>query len=127
MSALTKKAIRIKSQKKLAQGKRIGQDEGTERIANTILLYAVEDGATKIRLRAGIGVHAHLFIKGEWRELMRIPGFAWRDLRAHFLHRSARWTHPFFLEANEQRFEFEATFEREFDLPLETLTLFLLN
>ncbi len=96
-----------------------------ERITDTFLLYAVRDGASKIRLRAGIGVHVHYLIGDQWQEQMRIPGFVWNDLRTHLLGQSDKWTRPIVFETGGSRAEFSPHFEREHDLPLETITLSL--
>ncbi len=54
---------------------------------------------------------------------MRIPSSVWRDLCTHLVERSDGWTRPIVFEMDEKRFEFSPHFERERELPLETLTL----
>lgn len=97
-----------------------------EGITNTFLLYAVRDGASKIRLRTGIGTCIHYLIGEEWREQMKLPIYIWSPLCDHLLGQSDNWTRPIVFESEGARFEFSPHFERERDLPLETLTLSLL-
>ncbi len=110
-----------------ARQSRLEAEGGTpsERIANTLLLYAVRDGASQIRLRAGVCIVVHYFVGGEWQEQMKIPGYIWCDLCAHFIHQSESWKRPIAFEMDGKRCEFSPHFERERDLPLETLTLSL--
>ena len=96
-----------------------------ERLLNAIVHYAMRDGATKIRLRAGHGVVVHYLINDKWKEQMRIPpSFAWIKIRVVLKERTGNWKHPTFFEIEEKAFRFMPNFEHEF--PLETLTLSLL-
>ncbi len=53
----------------------------TVRIAQTILLYAVKDKATAIRMwENGRGVKVEYRIEGAWHEQMKIPRYIWRPL-----------------------------------------------
>ena len=103
------------------------EEAPTKRITDTILLYAVRDGASKIRLRAGTGIVVHYLIGDEWVEQMKIPGYIWKDLRAHLIGQSDNWTRPVPFEMDGQRFEFAGEFKRERELPLEVVTLSLLD
>ena len=104
---------------------RIQAEEGRpiERITDTILLYAVRDGASEIRLRAGVGIQLHYFIDDDWKEQMRIPGYVWNDLRAHLQEKSDNFERPVVFEMDNKRAEFLVHFESAF--PLETLLLSL--
>lgn len=94
-----------------------------ERLTHAIFLYAVRDGASQIRLRAGVGVAVHYLIGDKWKEQMKIPAhaFAWADLRDHLKEQSDNWKQPILLEMNGKRCQYTPRFERDF--PLETLTL----
>lgn len=117
------------SQRKEVLRARLQAEEGKpiERITDTLLLYAVRDGATQIRLRAGLDIHVHYLISDEWVEQMRIPSYIWKDLCAHLIEGSDNWKRPVPFGMDEKRFEFSPEFVRERELPLETLTLSLLD
>lgn len=71
------------------------EGEPVERIANTILYYALRDGARTIVLRAGVmGVECEYRIENEWRPEMHIPPYVWEPLRDHLAGRSDNWEHP---------------------------------
>lgn len=103
------------------------EDEGSpiKRITDTILLYAVRDGASQIRLRAGIGIQVHYLIKDEWQEQMKMPSYVWNDLCVYLQEQSDDLTRPVIFQFEEKRFEFFPDFRRNFELPLETLILTL--
>lgn len=106
---------------------RAEEETPIQRITNTILLYAVRDGASQIRLRAGIDVHVSYLIDDEWQEQMELPAYVWKDLRAHLIEQSDNWTRFVAFQMNGHRFEFAGKFKRESELPLETVMLSLLD
>ena len=58
----------------------------TERIASTILLYAVKEKVTRIRIeKHGRGVDVFYQIEGEWHEQMKMPLYVWTPLRQKLL------------------------------------------
>jgi hypothetical protein len=58
------------------------QGDPVERIVNTILFYALKDGATRIRLtRQEWGFQVEYEIDGQWNLQMKIPGYVWQPLQ----------------------------------------------
>lgn len=100
-------------------------EEPTARILDTILLYAVRDGATQVRLRAGIGVRVHYLINGEWQEQMRLPAYVWDMLQPHLIKKTGNWERPLPFSVADKSFEFWPEFKRDFELPIEIVLLTL--
>ncbi|RYG53547.1 hypothetical protein EON80_32600 [bacterium] len=107
-------------QSALAEG-----EDPTARILDTILLYAVRDGASQVRLRAGVRVWVHYLIDGEWHEQMHIPAYVWEPLSSLLIEKSDSWKQNFTFEADGKPFELWPEFTRERDEPVETVTLTL--
>lgn len=100
-------------------------EESIVRILDTVLLYAVHDGASQVRLRAGVGVQVHYLINGEWHEQMRIPAYIWKPLCALLLKRTGNWQRPLVFELDGQSFELWPEFQRDWEYPVEVVTLTL--
>lgn len=76
------------SLERAADQKRANADDGDlspiERIANAILIQAVKDKASSIRVQAfQRGCAVHYLIQGEWREQMKVPKYIWKPLMSH--------------------------------------------
>ena len=60
------------------------------RITNTILMYGIRDGATRIRVeKHALGVRVDYEIHGEWHEQMKVPAHVWEELWEHLKERAA--------------------------------------
>ena len=101
------------------------EDDPTRRILNTFLLYAVKDGASQVRLRAGIGVRVHYLIGDEWHEQMRLPAFIWEPLHALLLKTTNDWQSPIPFEKNEIPVEFWPQWKTDPEYPIQIVTLTL--
>ncbi|BCM92432.1 hypothetical protein IAD21_04312 [Abditibacteriota bacterium] len=101
------------------------QGEPITRILDTILLYAGRDGASQIRLRAGVDAQVHYFIEDTWHEQMRIPGYVWEPLRSLLSEKTADWKSPLVYAMHEKSFELWPEFKRDNEYPLETVLLTL--
>ena len=102
-----------------------GDENPLERIINTILLYAVRDGATQIRLRAGLGIRVDYLIKDEWQEQMRIPSYVWMPIREMLLQTTNQWQKAVPFRCEEKIFEFWPEFRHDHEYPCDELTLTL--
>lgn len=66
----------------ITNGAALADEEPIVRIAGTVILYALKDGADTIRLSHGVrGVRVQYHIGSEWVEQMKIPGYVWKPLR----------------------------------------------
>lgn len=92
------------------------------RITNTIFLFALRDGASEVRLHAGIlGVQVLCLMKGEWSEETPLPLPLWDDLKARIALMSENWDTAIQLAMRAKSFRCAARLEREF--PHETVVL----
>lgn len=98
------------------------ENESVIRLTNTILLYAVRDGAREIRLHAGVlGVQVLCSDEGKWREEAPLPLSLWDDVKARIALMSENWDTPIRLAMQGTSFLCAARLEREF--PHETIVL----
>ena len=97
------------------------------RILNTILLYAARDGATQIRVRAGLNVRVHYLINDEWQEQIRIPDYIWMPMRKLLLQTTNQWQKAVPFQHDEKTFEFWPEFKhnRDSEYPYDELMLSL--
>lgn len=79
----------IAAQQKLGEAKRNRRQSDPRdlqspicRITDTILLYAIKDKATQVRIKGHpYGVQVEYLIADEWREQMKIPIYVWHSLQ----------------------------------------------
>ncbi len=104
-----------------------GNEEPVQRILDTILLYGVRDGASQIRLRAGIGVQVHYFINGEWYEQMKLPAYVWGALRSLIIEKTDNWQKSILFGMMPDRVPSEcwSEFKNDPEYPVETILLTL--
>ena len=101
------------------------EDDPIHRILNTFLLYAVKDGASQIRMQAGIGIRVQYLIGDEWHEQMRLPAFVWEPLHALLLKTTDNWQSPIPFEKNEMPVEFWPQWKTDPEYPIQIVTLTL--
>ncbi|BCM92431.1 hypothetical protein IAD21_04311 [Abditibacteriota bacterium] len=101
------------------------EKENTARYLDSLLVIAMSEGASQVRLRAGIGIQVDSLVNGEWHELMRLPAFVWKTLRPLLIEKSRNWQRAIQFELNGDRFDFWPEFAREAEHPIETVLLTL--
>ena len=75
------------------------------RIADTILLYALKDSATQVRIsKQEDGVLVQYEIGGEWHDQMRIPHYVWAALKNEFTIRAGSGAIDFSQDGRDRRF-----------------------
>ena len=71
-------------------------DSPIVRIADTVLLYALKDEATKVRVtKQEFGIDVEYKITNRWHMQMKIPGYVWKPLKNEFETRAGNGTFSF--------------------------------